>query len=103
MPITKLDVAEREIIAAVKLLFDGSDPIPVYALAAAAREITTTLCEKRDVRSMIDAIHEDHPHKSRKDIYREASQHAGFFKHANNGDDVELYDYGERAFFSFSR
>jgi hypothetical protein len=31
MPITKLDVAEREIVAAVRLLFDGGDPIPVYA------------------------------------------------------------------------
>jgi hypothetical protein len=29
MSITKLDVAEREIIAAVQLLFSGGDPIPV--------------------------------------------------------------------------
>src|ERR1700730_12138153 len=56
MTITKLDAAEREIVAAIQLLFDGGDPIPVYALAAAAREITTTLCEKRGVHSMVDAI-----------------------------------------------
>ncbi len=81
--ITKLDVAEREIVAAVQLLFDGGDPIPVYALAAAAREITTTLCERRGLRSMIDAIHEEHPHLTRKQVYREASKHAAFFKHAD--------------------
>lgn len=88
--ITKLDVAEREIVAAVQLLFDGGDPIPVYALAAAAREITTTLCEKRGLRSMIDAIHEDHPHLTRKQVYREASKHAAFFKHADQDPDEVL-------------
>jgi hypothetical protein len=50
MAIIKIDVAEREIVAAVQLLFDGGDAIRVYALAAAAREITTTLCEKRGKR-----------------------------------------------------
>jgi hypothetical protein len=34
MSITKLDVAEREIVAAVRLLFDGGDCVPVYVLAA---------------------------------------------------------------------
>ncbi len=93
MTITKLDVVEREIIAAVRLLFDGGDPIPVYALAAAAREITTTLCEKRGLRSTIDLIHEDHPHMSRKDIYREASKHARFFKHADQDPKGVLEDF----------
>lgn len=50
MTITKLDVAECEIVAAVNLLFGGGDPIPVYVLASAAREITTALCEKRGLR-----------------------------------------------------
>jgi hypothetical protein len=29
MTITELDAAEREIVAAIQLLFDGGDPIPV--------------------------------------------------------------------------
>ncbi len=90
MTITKLDVAEREIVAAIQLLFDGGDPIPVYALANAAREITTTLCENRGKRSMIDAIQEDHPHMTRRQIYREASKHAAFFKHADQDPDGVL-------------
>lgn len=90
MTITKLDVAEREIVAAVELLFNGGDPIPVYVLASAAREITTTLCEKRRQRSMIDAIQEDRPEMTRKQIYREASKHAAFFKHADQDPDALL-------------
>src|SRR5262249_29979901 len=54
MSITKLAVAEREIVAAVRLLFDGSDTVPIYVLAAAAREITTALCIKRGVESFLD-------------------------------------------------
>jgi hypothetical protein len=90
MTITKLDAAEREIVAAIQLLFDGGDPIPVYALAAAAREITTTLCEKRGVHSVVDTIQEDHPHMTRKQIHREVSKHAAFFKHADQDPDGVL-------------
>jgi hypothetical protein len=93
MPITKLDVAEREIVAAVRLLFDGGDPIPVYALANAAREITSTLCAKRGVHSIVDWIQEDHPDMARKDIYRLASKHASFFKHADRDPDGVLDDF----------
>ena len=93
MTISKLDVAEREIIAAVQLLFDGGDPIPIYALANAAREITSTLCEKRGRLSMVDWIQEDQPHMSRKAIYREASKHAAFFKHADKDPDAVLDDF----------
>lgn len=111
MTITKLDVAEREIMAAVQLLFDGGDPIPVYALAAAAREITTTLCEKRGLRSVVDAIQEDRPDLTRKDIYREASKHAAFFKHADQDPNgvLDSFDPTEAdavlwmACFDFSR
>jgi hypothetical protein len=97
MTITKLDVAEREIVSAIQLLFDGGDPIPVYALAAAAREITTSLCEKRGVHSLVDAIQEDHPQMTRKQIHREASKHAAFFKHADRDPDgvIDSFDPAE--------
>lgn len=97
MRVTKLDVAEREIIAAVRLLFDGGDPIPIYMLANAAREIVATLCEKRGVRSMVDAIQESYPSLKRKEIYRISSKYASFFKHADNDPDAVLdgFDPGE--------
>jgi hypothetical protein len=90
MSITKLDVAEREIVAAVRLLFDGNDTVPVYVLAAAARDITTTLCNKRGLPSMIDAMYEEHPHLSRDEIIRWTKKHANFFKHADRDHDKVL-------------
>jgi len=93
LSITKLDAAEREIVAAVQLLFAGGDPIAVYTLANAAREITSTLCEKRGKRSVVDAIQEDRPELSRKEIYRLASEHASFFKHADRDPDAILQHF----------
>ena len=94
MSITKLDVAEREIVAAIQLLFSGGDPIAVYTLANSAREITATLCELRGKHSVIDTIQEDRPDLSRKEIYHLASEHAAFFKHADRDPDsiLEKFD-----------
>ena len=36
MGITKPEVAEREIVAAVTSFFDGGDSVPIYVLASAA-------------------------------------------------------------------
>jgi hypothetical protein len=90
MTITKLDVAEREIVAAVRLLFDGGDCVPVLVLAAAARAITTTLCVRRGLPSFVDLVLEDWPHLTKRDIYREVNRHANFFKHADADPDEVL-------------
>jgi hypothetical protein len=95
MTITKLDVAEREIVAAVRLLFNGGDPVAVYVLASAARAITTALCEHRGVRSFLDDARQSHPHLSKKDIYNLANRHAGFLKHADRDPDAVLYDFDD--------
>lgn len=58
MALSKLDAAEQQIIAAITLLFDGSSAVPVYTLAAASREVTTSLCEKRGVGSFFDIVSE---------------------------------------------
>jgi hypothetical protein len=95
MTLTKLDVAEREIVAAVRLLFDGGDGVPVYVLAAAAREITTTLCEKRCIRSMFDGLDDAFPEKTRSQMYKWVHAHAGFFKHARTDPDGVLEGFEE--------
>jgi hypothetical protein len=91
--LTKLAVAEQEIVAAVRLLFDGGDLAPVYVLAASAREIATTLCEVRGVKSFFDEAREVHPHIPKKEMYRQAHRHAGFFKHADRDPDAVLTDF----------
>jgi hypothetical protein len=90
MVITKLDAAERQIVAAVQLLFSGGDPVAVYALAAAARELTTTLCEKRGLPSLIDAMHDEHPHMERAEIIQWATKHANFFRGVDRDADGGL-------------
>jgi hypothetical protein len=85
MTITKFDVAEREIIAAVQLLFDGGDPIPIYALANSAREISATLREKRGSKGVVGWVQVDHPHMTR--------EHAALFKHADKDPDGVLEDF----------
>ena len=46
--LTKIDVAQALIQTAVRLFFEGAHPVPIYALASAAREIVTTLGQKRE-------------------------------------------------------
>ena len=46
MKLTKIDVAEAQIRAAVRLFFEGGHPVPVYTLANAAREIVATIGEQ---------------------------------------------------------
>jgi hypothetical protein len=38
MKLTKIDVAEAQICAAVRMFFGGGHPVPIYTLANAARE-----------------------------------------------------------------
>jgi hypothetical protein len=91
MRITKLDAAEREIITAVRLLFNGGDPIAVCLLASAARDITSRLCEKRGIKSFFDF----HPHSEKRELYRLSNRHSNYFKHANTDDEDVLEDFDE--------
>lgn len=87
--LTKLEVAQREINAAVRLLFSGADPIAILVLAAAARGIVTTLCEKQGIKSFFDDVQDEHPHLTRREIFREANRHSNWFKHAEeDAEDV---------------
>ena len=95
MRITKLDAAERQIITAVKLFFDGGDRISTYALGAAAREVTTTLCQRRGITSFLDDVQQEFPELSSKELLRLASRHAAFFKHADRDPDAVLTDFSE--------
>ena len=69
-------MAQREIVAAIRMLFDGGDTVPVHVLAAAVREITTSLCNKRAIGSYLDIAKQEHPHLSWNEIYKIAGRHA---------------------------
>jgi len=93
MGVTKLAVAERLIVASVRIVFEGGDPVPAYVLAASAREITSALCESRGRASFLDDALEHHPSLSKKELYRMASSHVGFFKHADRDAEAELEEF----------
>jgi hypothetical protein len=52
MKLTKIDVAEAQIRAAVWMYFRGEHPVPVYTLANAAREIVPTNGEQVDIETV---------------------------------------------------
>jgi hypothetical protein len=52
--ITKIGAAERQLIVAIDMFFRNGDSLVVYALAGAAREIISTMCERRGIKSFLD-------------------------------------------------
>ena len=82
MQLTKIDAAESHIAAAVRLYFQGQPIAPVFTLAAASREILTTIGGKMGVRTMLHGLAEDTGHPLREFV-REAHEFANFFKHAD--------------------
>ena len=47
--ITKIQAAEHQLDTAIRLFFENIDHLSSYTLAAASREITDDLCEKKQV------------------------------------------------------
>ena len=51
MLVTKIDAARRQLITAIRLFFDGGDPVSVYSLASNAWEVIDVLCTSAGVES----------------------------------------------------
>lgn len=89
MKLTKIDVAEAHIRAAVRLFFACEHPVPVYSLTCAARETLTTIGEKTGVVTLLHEYAADHG-VSLKEAIRSASPFANFLKHADRDPDAVL-------------
>lgn len=61
--ITKLDAARRQLRAAVRLLFDGGDPVAVHTLVGAASVIISDLVEQQHPDRLIFPQIPGHPAK----------------------------------------
>src|SRR5262249_13420654 len=86
--ITKLDAAERKLVAAIRGFFGNEDAIVVYSLAGDAAEVLDALCRKRDVKPFRDEACAAIPGLSQKTIADIVNRHRNFFKHAR-GDAVD--------------
>ena len=91
--LTKIDVAEALIQAAVRLFFEGAHPVPIYQLASSAREILTTIGEKVGVETILHSIAKRKAVPV-KTLINQAHKFAKFFKHANS-DPTEKLSFSE--------
>jgi hypothetical protein len=95
MKLTKIDVAEAQILAAVRLFFEDGHPVPVYTLANAACEIVATIGEKIDVETVQQELATSRG-IGLKEMLRPLGTAANFFKHADRDADATLdFDEGD--------
>ncbi len=94
-PISKTDAAVRQLIAAVHMFFDGGDPVPIYVLAAASREILSTKLAKAKQTSSLDLISRA-TGREQKGVLKELHRYASFFKHADRDPEGVLTEFDER-------
>ncbi len=95
MLVTKIDAARRQLITAIRLFFDGGDPVSVYTLASNAWEVIDVLCTSAGVDSFSKQARENLP-AGRTLKYYINEPCRNFFKHAqqdpNPSSAVELVD-----------
>jgi hypothetical protein len=81
--INKLEAAQRQIDAAIRMTFNNEDAIAIHSVAAAAHRIVKDLCEQRgDVESYLMFTDWIRPGYERK-FWRQMNSSANFFKHAD--------------------
>lgn len=84
--VTKLEAAQRQIDAAIMMLYRGDDPVAVHTVISAACRIMRDLCSKADSpnwRKLDEAII---PGKQ-KQAWKDFARAANFFKHADRDPD----------------
>ena len=106
--ITKIQAAEHQLDTAIRLFFENIDLLSSYTLAAASREITDDLCEKKthelfqqEFARLGDAlkVHLSFREKVKiyikeeyyKDAMRLFRKRQHFLKHADKDPDGEIY------------
>jgi hypothetical protein len=89
--LTKLDVAERELRAAICLLFDDGDPVAVHTLAASALGILEDLAEHRGMETLWTLRKSPYIREGKRKLWITALHEAqNYFKHAHRDPDALL-------------
>ena len=95
MKLTKIEVAEAQLSAAIRLYFADAHPVAVHTLACAAREIMSVLGEKLKKDTFLDEF----AYFSRedvKDLRKRLTRFWGFMKHADRDPADVLSDFSDR-------
>lgn len=87
----KLQVAERQLVEAIKLFFEGRDPVAIHTLVAAAHSVLRDLATQRNLEHR--SIIHDNPKIEAEDrkVWIDHWNHpSNFFKHADRDADDDL-------------
>ncbi len=88
--ISKLSVAEEQLITAIQLYFEGSNPVSVHTLARAAHEILDSICAFRKLeRGVVQQGLKWIKPEFKKTFLAKTSEAKNFFKHADKDPDPE--------------
>jgi hypothetical protein len=89
MKLSKIDVAEAQICAAVRMFFEGGHPVPIYTLANAAREIVSSIGAQADIETVQRELADKRGVKL-KEWIKPLTGPANFFKHADRDASATL-------------
>ena len=92
--ITKIEAAQRQINAGIRMLFRDDDPVAIHTVAMAGFRILRDLVKQEGLEHPIDSL--IRPGKE-KEFWRRASSFANFFKHADNDPDDVSDGFSEEA------
>jgi hypothetical protein len=96
MKVTKIDVAEAQLCAAIRLFFEDAHPVPVHTLACAAREIMSVLGEKLKTDTFLDDVARWRG-LDVKDLRKKATRFWNFMKHADRDPADVLSEFSDLA------
>ena len=91
MQYTKFDVAERQLLQAIKLFFNNEDPISIHTLSESAGQVLNDIGKEYDAISFIRTNDLIKPEK-RTEWLNHIFKSRNFFKHANK-DKNEVHEF----------
>jgi hypothetical protein len=86
--LTKLAVAERQLVCSIRLFFTNYDPIAVHTLAGSAAEMLETICDKAHISPFRDHALATNASLSNKEFWGLRNRYRNFFKHADRPPEV---------------
>jgi len=88
--ISKLQAAQRQLDAAIRLLFDDGDPVAVHTLVGAASVIITDLIEKHHPDKSWDKFAQEANKITASEYFQVMRKPQNFLKHARNDAEATL-------------
>ena len=89
--IDKPEAARRQIDAAIRMFFNGEDPIAIYKLTMSGLQVLRDLASKQSENIVDHAINATGDSEEKKVVFQKMREYDNFLKHADQ-DPTELLD-----------